>query len=497
MRFVGRQAELQLLADIQNRPGAQFLLLYGRRRVGKTSLIHHWLSQGDRPHLYWTATQTSAENQLRAFSQALFHQLNPGLTPAPTFSYAAWDAALVEAGRLAAAQPFVLVLDEFTYVLQANGEAASLVQRAWDLDLARQEGLMLVLTGSLAGVIERALLAYQAPLYGRATARLRLQPLPFGALGDWFPGYSAADRLALYAITGGVPAYLNQFDPARRLADNLATRIVSPANVMLTDAIFLLQEQLDEPRNYIAIIEAIAAGYHRLGDISRMAGLDRSNVSKYLSVLRELGYVRRDVPVTVRRPERSRQGRYVLTDAYLRFYYRFLAPHGGFIERGLTRPTLSLIEDQLDAFIGRHSFEELSREWVALAADRGELPFLPDRIGRHWSRQSEVDVVAVNWRAGQILLGECKWSRRPLPPAVVDALVAKSGGVLPTGRRWQVHYAFFARNGFQAGARQAAETHGARLLTRHRMEADLRRWLAPPAGLPGVGAIRKLPGNGV
>ena len=475
--FVARERELALLNDLYRRPGAQFLVLYGRRRIGKTSLLTHWGGEIQGPYFYWMATQTSATNQLRQFSQALFQFLNPGATNTPTFSYPSWDAALAEVARLAAQQRVVVVLDEFTYVMQADPEVPSLIQKAWDLHL-KQSQAFLVLMGSLAGIIQRTALDYQSPLYGRATARLKLQPLGFGALTALLPRYNSEQRVAVYTITGGVPAYIELFDDRLNILQNLQQRIVTPANVMLSDAVFLLHEQLDEPRNYVAVLEAIAAGYHILTDIATMAGIDRSNITKYLGVLRELGYVDRLTPATVRRPEQSRQGRYVIVDPYLRFYYRFLAPHRSAIEQGRVRQATSLLYDHLLDFIGTHTFEELCREWVAVKAEMGEMPFLPEQTGSHWSKTAQVDVVAVNWRTRDILLGECKWGKQAVGRDVIETLRRKTDDVLPPQVDWRVHYAFFARNGFTPAAWASAQEHGAQLVTLADLEADMVRWLS-------------------
>jgi len=477
VNFVARQMELNLLDDLYRRPGAQLLILYGRRRIGKTRLVSHWLSQIEGQCLYWMATQTSSVNQLRHFSQALFQFLNPGAAIDPTFSYASWDAALTEAGRAAQSNRLVLVLDEFTYVMQADPEVPSLIQQIWDHQLKEQSNLFLILTGSLAGIIQRTALDYQSPLYGRATASLRLQPLPFGALTDLLPQYQPEQRVAVYAVTGGIPGYLELFDDRLTILENLRQRIVTPANVMLTDAVFLLHEQLDEPRNYMAIIEAIAVGYHTLSDIAKMAGIVRSNIVKYLGVLRELGYVERIVPATVRRPDKSRQGRYVIVDPYLRFYFRFLAPNLGFIERGMVRQTINLLHDHLIDFIGTHTFEELCREWVAVQGDRGALPLLPERIGSFWSKQAQVDVVAINWRTKSILLGECKWGKDEVGRSVIRTLIDKTAKVLPTNDPWTIHYVFFARQGFTATAQSVGAAHQAQLVTLPKMEADIRQWM--------------------
>ena len=245
---------------------------------------------------------------------------------------------------------------------------------------------------------------------------------------------------------------------------------------MLGDAVFLLHEQLGKPRNYMAIIEAIAAGEHTLTNIAEMAGISRSHISKYLAVLEDLGYVERKVPATVRRPEKSRKGRYVIVDPYMRFYFRFLHPNIGFIERGMSEQAISLIQNQLVNFIGKHTFEELCRDWVSTQADSGKFSFLPERVGSFWNKNAQVDVLAINWRSKDILLGECKWVTRKVGKGVIQGLVEKTEHVLPKGK-WTIHYVFFARDGFSGPARSEADALDATLVELDRMELDLQEWL--------------------
>jgi hypothetical protein len=481
MGFVDREMELGLLNDLSQRPSAQLLILYGRRRIGKTRLLTHWLSGLKNRHLYWVATQTSTVNQLRSFSQAVYNFLNPGSHIDPTFSYASWEAAFAEIRRAAVQERLVVILDEFTYLVQANPEVSSIFQHVWDHQLKERTNVFLILTGSLAGMIQRHVLDYQAPLYGRATGRIRLQALPFGALVDMLPRYKADQRVAVYAIAGGVPAYLEFFDDRLSISENLRQRIITPANIMMEDAVFLLHEQLDEPRNYMAIIEAIAAGHHTLTDLAHMAGISRTHISKYIGALQELGYVERQVPATVRRPEKSRKGRYAIIDPYMRFYFRFLYPNLSFIERGMQAQAISLMQDHLVDFIGTHTFEELCKDWVTVQADLGNLPFLPERVGGFWSAEVQVDVVASSWRTKNILLGECKWITSKVGRGVIRQLVDKSEWVLPKGElisnKWKVHYVLFARQGFTEAARQEAQTLNATLVTLEQMEKDLHQWM--------------------
>jgi AAA+ ATPase superfamily predicted ATPase len=476
MEFVDRELELGLLENLFQRQGAQFLILYGRRRIGKTSLLTRWLTDLEGRYLYCVATKTSTLNQLRSFSQALLQFQNPGASIDPTFSYASWEAAFEEVRRAATGERLVLVVDEFTYITQADPEVSSILQHIWDQRLKEDTNIFLVLTGSLAGMIQRHVLDYQAPLYGRATGRLRLQALPFGALSEILPRYKPDQRVAAYAIAGGVPAYLELFDDRLSITENLREHIVSPANIMLGDAVFLLHEQLDEPRNYMAVIEAIAAGYHTINEIARMAGILRSHISKYLSVLQELGYVERQVPATVRRPEKSRKGRYMIADPYLRFYFRFLHPNLSFIERGMRQQAIGLMQDHLVDFIGTYTFEELCRDWVTVQADLGGLPFLPERVGSYWSQEVQIDVVALNWRTKDILLGECKWGRGKVGRDVIRQLVARTEKVLPKGE-WKVHYVFFGRQGFTQAARDEAAGIKAQLVALEGLEKDLQTWM--------------------
>ena len=479
MNFFGRNQELALLDNLQQRDGAQMLILYGRRRIGKTALITQWTQNRllEQEYLYWMATQTSTTNQLRDFSQAILRFIEPDVPIAPSFSYESWETALARVAQLARERRFVLVLDEITYAMQANPELPSLIQRAWDHSL-KETNLFLILTGSLAGIIQRSALDYQAPLYGRATAKLKLQPLSFGTLNALLPAMTTEQRAAVYAITGGIPAYLELFDDTITIIQNLRDHFITPTNVMLNDAVFLLREQIDEPRNYMALLEAIANGGRKLADIAKLAGLERSNANKYLTVLRELGYIERIVPATVQRPERSRQGRYVFTDAYLRFYFRFLRPYLGDIERGRFNRAINLLNDHLTNFIGLHTFEELCREWLNEKADRDELVFSIDRVGSHWSKIAQIDVVGINWRTKQILFGECKWGHQPVDRKVIDKLVTQSAKALPSKGNWQQAYIFFSRAPLTSGAQQRVSDLGATVLSVEQLEADMFAWQA-------------------
>ncbi len=470
MKFVDRKQELAILDQMWGTEEARFLVLYGRRRIGKTRLLTHWLESRVHRAIYWVAKPASSAALLRSFSQAVYRESHAEATADPEFTYPSWEMAWQEVAELTRTSRLALFLDEFTYTLDATPDLAGTLQNAWDQTLSRSN-LFLVLAGSHLGMMERELLAYRAPLYGRASGKLLLQQLPFSALRELFPEYDAAERVALYATLGGIPAYLERFDPRRSLSHNVRHRLLTPVNLLQEEPRLLLQEQLAEPRNYMAILEAIAHDRRIPSDIAAAAGLPRPHVSKYLQVLKDLRLVRRDVPATLRHPERSRRGRWQIVDPYLRFYFRFLASRQDDIALGRIRFVWQQIQRHMIDFIGTHTFEELCREWVAAQGDAGHLPFVPERVGSFWSKEAQVDVVAINWMDKAILLGECKWSRQPVGRGVVTALIEKTSRVVPDGN-WQVHYAFFARAGLTEAARAEADRHEAIVVDLERLNLE-------------------------
>lgn len=485
--FKGRVRELTLLDELWQAPEATFLVLYGRRRVGKTRLLEQWIQKSQARALYWMAEPSSAADQLRSFSQALYNFANPNAPAPPDFSFATWAQAWQQVAVLAQRERLALFIDEFTYVLAISPDIAGVLQNAWDHTL-NQTNLFLVLSGSHLGMMQRHMLSYQAPLYGRATNQLHLQPMPFGYTQDFFPNYRPDERVAIYAIFGGVPAYWERIDPTSSISDNIRRQLLTPNNLMQAEPRLLLQDFVQEPHNYVSILRAIAEGGRTQKEIGTRAGLAQGHVSKYLSVLREAGFVERRVPVTA--TESSRLGRYHVTDPYLRFYYRFLFSRQA--QLAMNEPDLALaeIKRHLLDFIGTHTWEELCREWTLRAGVRGVLPFAADQVGSAWTRQAQVDVVGINSMEKTIFLGECKWQDRPVSRSVLRQLVEKTGEIVPKRGQWRVFYLGFARDGWtEASEEYAVEMSatemqgdnwhvvGMRLLNLNQIDADLHDWI--------------------
>ena len=480
MEFVGRQRELKTLESFYHSSNAGLLILYGRRRIGKTRLITTFLEQHqDTPTFYWVATTHGEAYQLRDFSQAILHH-DPRLAGPPTeeFTFSSWEQALHHLADVVALSqtPQLIVLDEFTYLLRNEPAISSIFQKVWDHRLSQIPQLKLILTGSLIGMMAREVIAYQAPLYGRATAQIRLRPLPFSALQELFPKRRADERVAIYGVTGGVPAYLEIFTRTKEFVSALRDHCLVPGSMMMSDPAVILYEQLQEPQTYESVLSAVASGFHQWSDIARMAGVSDTTLGHYLKVLQELEFIERREPVLA--TAKSKSGRYFVQDHFLRFYYRFVVPQIGPIERGYQEAAAKKIYAELRPFLGESVFEELCREWVWAAAMAGQLDFVPEVVGSYWrtyrGQGVQLDVVAAAPREKRLLIGEAKWGRDSLSRRLLPDLVKRSQRMPQVAEGWTTNYVLFARAGFTDALQQEAAETGVKLVSLAEMELTLR-----------------------
>jgi uncharacterized protein len=471
-KFVGRQRELEELNRIISQSDAQFILVYGRRRVGKTTLLLNWAEQSGKPFIYWVASRDTPTQVRLGFTRAVWRWAHPESQAVPRFD--SWEDAFEMTAQLIGDQSMIVILDEFSYAAESDHSLASHLQAAWD-HLFKDRRASIVLSGSHIGMMVN-LIGYQAPLYGRFTAQLPVDPLSFTALGDFLPRYTAAERVAVYAVTGGVPAYLERFDDRRSLSENIRELFMQRTSIFRTEPFFLIGDVIRrETQTYEAVLKSIAAGNSTPHEIGNSLGISSSYLSPYLKQLEELHLVKRRIPATTppERRESTKTSQYHLIDPYLRFYFRFIAPNADLVEQELSTILWERITDQFRAFVGMTTFEELCCEWVLAKARARALPIDPEVVGSHWSADAQVDVAAVNWHEKAILLGECKWGVDAVGRSVVRELIDKAPKVVP-GEGWQVHYIYFARAGFTDAAIQEAQKVGALLVDLETLDKDLK-----------------------
>lgn len=318
--------------------------------------------------------------------------------------------------------------------------------------------------------MEREVLAERSPLYGRRTGQLQLMPLSYRDSGYFFSEYSVKEKLIAYGILGGIPAYLNQFMhvsnysqdiPQRTLEQCIKDEILIPQGYLFDEVNFLLRTELREPRTYMSLLHAIAGGATRLNEISQQVGLDGTNANKYLSVLRELGLVKRETPVTERAPQKSRNGLYKIEDNYVKFWFRFVLPNRSLIESGnadlvyqqMVAPNLSqymaeIFEDVCGQYIRRYWEEKLK--------------IVPRQVGRHWEFGLEIDILTKNVDESH-WFGECKWWNAPVGESVLNHLIENATKVPDRWKR-NPRYILFSVNGFTDALKQRAEKDGVFLI---------------------------------
>jgi len=476
--FVGRGREVAALNLLLKDRGARFVLVYGRRRVGKTTLLLRWAELSKRPFIYWVATRDTPVQTRVGLARALWRWAHPGSTGIPRFD--TWADLFEAAAQLIGDKPVTLILDEFSYAAESDPSLPSNLQAAWD-HIFKKMDITLVLSGSHLGMM-KGLLSHQSPLYGRFTAQLPVDPLPFSALSDFLPRYSAAERVAVYAVVGGIPAYLERFDDEKNIGANLQHLFMRRTGMFRSEPFMLIGDVIRrETQTYESILKVIAEGHHTPQEIGAQLDLTSGYLSPYLKQLTALHLVERRLPVTLPPARRasSREGRYHLSDSYLRFYFRFIAPNLPLVEQEQTELLWERIAEQLRAFVGVTAFEEICRDWVRAMGRRRRLSMVPEIVGSHWSRGEQIDVVAINWRDRTMLAGECKWGSEKVGSSVVEELVAKAERARPEPD-FRLSYVVFSRAGFTRAAKIEGKSLGVRLIEVMEIDRDLCKADAEP-----------------
>lgn len=457
--FVGREQELRFLESKYHAAGGQLVVLYGRRRVGKTETLRQFCK--GKPHVFYACRECTDKLQLRNFSEKLLREDLPAKRYVQEFSD--WEQAFRSIQELPYGESKrLLVIDEFPYMCKENPSIPSILQNLWDETL-KDANVMVVLCGSAMSFIENELLAEKNPLYGRATGIYKMTEMGFYDAVQFFPDYSPRDQVLAYAVLGGVPHYLRQFDPTQPLAENIKQNILTKGCVLYSEVDFLLRQELRETALYNALIQAIALGNTRLNDISQKSLVeDTSKTSVYLRNLIELGIVEREFSVDAGTKERANasRGLYRLTDNFFRFWYAFAFGNYSDLEGGDVEGVYQYaVEPQLAKFAS-YTFEDICRQYVSELQRNGKLPFRYQRMGRWFGKttvrdsaeksglrvaETEIDVVAVSHGMKEYLVGECKFKNSPFSYGEYLDALAK---LKPQQEKASFFYALFSENGF-------------------------------------------------
>lgn len=417
--FIGRAAELRVLEESFRAHAGAFVPIYGRRRIGKSELILHFL-RGKRA-LYHVGKQAPPALQIREFlCEAARVEGEPLLARLPAESWRAALEAIEE--RAPKGEKLVLAFDEFQWTAGASPELPSLLRELWDRRWQKNGRVLLILCGSFIGFMEREVLGKKSPLFGRRTAQIHLQPFGFREAARFHPRWSAADRARAYFICGGVPLYLRAFDPDCSVEANIERNLLSEFAPLALEPEFLLREELREVQNYHAVLHAVAAGQRTQPAIAQVSGLPEKSIHYWLEQLVQLGYLARRYPLSRRRAPK-RHVHFVVEDALLRFYFRFIFPHRSQVLRLGPRDALrKIVLPHLDSYFGL-CFERLCREALPHVYE-SEGVHAAFHVGEYWDKGVQIDVVGLR-EDHRIDLGECKWGPVGSAPALAAELESK------------------------------------------------------------------------
>lgn len=454
--FINRSRDLSRLNEAFDRTRAEFHVLYGRRRIGKTSLLRHWVDDVlEGQHLYWTAHRTTNEALLEGFSEAILSLIPDVAVP---MQLPNWEAAFKQLFRLAEKRRLVAVIDEFPYLVESVPEIPTLLQKLWDQHKSKNQ-IFLILCGSHYHMMHEQFASSKKPLFGRATESLVLEEIEPGELPLFLPNYSWQQIVETYGVIGGVPAYLELWDDRRPVERNIRELILSGKTFFTQEALMLVQDEIAEPRTYLALLEGLGARLSTPSTLAKSTGIAINHVGKYLKTLVDLRFIRRVISEDVEHRTRTRISRYEIRDPFLRFYFHYLYPNANLVGIGDVEKLAELVKQSFPSYVGSTSYEEFARRKLKALGDGGNLPFVPKYIGRAWTKKVELDVVGVSWTEKAVIFGECKWRSTKVGVDVLDDLIARSQQ-LQRLAGFKHHYALFSKSGFTAALTQRATNEG-------------------------------------
>jgi len=438
VKFINREKELYFLNSKWAEKSPNFVIIYGKRRVGKTELVKQFIK--NKPAVYFLADKRTTKEQLKELGRLVGDSQGDDILVKRGF--ADW-LEVFEYLKSKIIKPFVFVVDEFPYLVETDKAISSIFQKGWD-EYLKETKVFFILLGSSMSIMESEALIYKAPLYGRRTGQILLPPLKFKEAKQFFPKMNFEDFLKIFSISGGIPAYLIQFNQNISLKENIRKNIFANTEFLHNEIEFILKEELREPKNYLSILRAISLGKRKFGEIVNEAGLEKNVMHKYLGTLERLRIIGKAVPVTEKNSEKSRKGLYRIEDNFFRFWFQYISPY----KSDLELENFHQVERKMDeSFVNLESlvYEDVCQQILWGLRDK-IFPF--ERLGRWWDRNEEIDIVGLSQETNQIIFGECKWSNKPIGINIYEDLKKKAGLVEWGDSQREEHFILFSKSGF-------------------------------------------------
>ena len=456
--FFCREEELKIMNSRFEKGRFECIVIYGRRRVGKTALINEFCK--DKPTVYFSALNASSRENLEALSKAIYTCNNPNTTASPT--YHSYDDALDEITAMARQRRLVFVIDEYPYLAKAEKSFSSRLQHIIDHQW-QDSRLYLILCGSSMSFMEYQVLGYESPLYGRRTAQFKIQALTYREMTQFHPQLALTEQALLYGITGGVPHYINKLEVEDDLDEAILNNLFSTSSYLFEEPENLLKQELREPAIYNSVITAVAGGASRMNEISTRLGLESSVCGKYINILLELGILKKETPIT---EKSGRKTIYMIEDNFFRFWYRFVPKNMSIISAGRMRTVYEqAVKKYYPDYMGL-IFEKMCREYLNRYAK--DLPIMLGSIGQWWGtdpaarKEIQIDITGAAVDGDEFIIGSCKYRNEPVGIEELQlirnyASVFRKNGIF--------YYYIFSKGGFTNSLLEAEKRGEVRLIT--------------------------------
>lgn len=455
--MIGRIQEMNQLERMYRSTRFEFIVMYGRRRIGKTTILQEF-SQTHKT-IFFSAQEKNDTLNLQDFSRLVQEYFDGNFVA----NFANWEDALNYLGRKVQNQRTVLIVDEFPFLAETNPSIKSILQHKIDHDW-KERNLFLILCGSSVSFMLNDIMGYKSPLYGRSTGSMEVQPFDYLESAAFFPNYSEKDKLIAYGILGGVPRYLNAFDPGKSLRENLISEILTEGAFLNDEPQTLLRMELREPAVYNSILEAVANGCNRVVEIADRIHEEKSKCSKYMLTLQTLRLLEKHVPCG--EPNGSKKGIYEITDHFYKFWYRYVFSNKSYYSMLGVDKAADEIMGEINDYMGP-VFEDICRQYLIRRAKAGKLPFVPCIIGKWWGNnpviraQDDVDLLALDRNGERGIFVECKFRNKPMAMEEYNDLVTATEA-FPNIK--EKNLIFISKSGFSETVRTRAEEEGAELV---------------------------------
>jgi len=420
------------------------VILYGRRRIGKTTLINKFIQ--NKPAIYFLVTEESEVQNRNVFKQLVMDFTNN--TYLEQLNVLNWDYLFNEIVNFPTNEKKIIVIDEFQYLGKFNNAFPSVFQRIWDTILSK-ENIMVILCGSLISIMESQTLHYESPLYGRRTAQIKLQQIPFIYYQQFYPNKNKYDLICYYAVTGGVPKYIELFHEQDNIYESIQKHVLSKNSFLYDEPNFLLSKEVNEIGSYFSILRAISMGNRKLSQISAILEVKQTSITKYLHTLINLDILEREVPITEDYPEKSKRGLYKLKDNFLCFWFHFVYPNVGYLETNHENFVLNRIKQ---SFIENHVsyvYEDICKEYIKYhLALNNPWNIQLSKVGRWWDTNHEIDIIAYDPFGNDMVFCECKFWENKVGCNILYDLEEKSKYVNWKKENRKSYYIILSINGF-------------------------------------------------